>query len=69
MSKRIEEPDYDITDTQKFRLDIWQRLTRMETNLNGVKPAVCKAVVFANLKLLWGAFAGIMSVLLYLVFR
>ena len=43
-------PDYDITDTQKFRLDLWQRVVQLENKFNGISPKECRTEVMGHIR-------------------
>ena len=69
MTETPERPPYDITDTACFRLDIWQRIVKLEAKLNGVNPSACRSFVNTNIALLWASNTVVLTVLLYMVFK
>ena len=60
----------NLKNTPEFRgavwdvlVDIQQRITTVETQINGVNPQACQARTRTNIKLLWAAMFGGFTVL------
>ena len=64
----VPTPNFDITDTMKFRLDLWQRVVGLEKKMNGVNPSECQSFTKVNIKLLWAADAALFTALMYVIF-